>query len=133
MEIQEETVQCPALSVSTFSLETGPLTEPGARLVASKAQEQGHTQMYMATFWESVFKDLCLQGKGFYQPSHPKHIHTSTKRVFCIIFCVRTLILHSLIVGVKFKSVALSVWTLVRKGVYKNLLNPTDCGVETVS
>jgi hypothetical protein len=61
---------CPVpCSVTLYlSREIGPLTEPGARLMASKPQEQGHTHVYMATFsilhrlWEFVFKDLMLIG-----------------------------------------------------------------------
>lgn len=55
---------CPVFCSFTLYLsrETGPITEPRARLVASKPQEQGHTQAYMATF--SIYigsGNLCLR------------------------------------------------------------------------
>ena len=84
---------CPALSLSTS--EAGGQQAPAAG-----------PQVYVSTlnfyFWEFVFKDLCLHSEGSYQLSHPP----STKRVFCIIFCMETLTLNSLIVAVNFKSVA---------------------------
>lgn len=35
----EKDIRCPVLSVSSYSLEAGSLTEPQAKLVASKPQE----------------------------------------------------------------------------------------------